>query len=288
MDVFVTGASGFVGAAVTQELLAHGHRVTGLARSAAAAAAISGLGAAVLHGDVTDLDSLARGARTHEAVIHCAFNHDFSRFAESCAEEGRALLALGAALAGTQKPLIATSGQMAAHESEQIAADHPHPRAVTELSLARLRAQGLRAMALRLPPSTHGAGDHGFVPILIGIARQSGFSAYVAQGDNRWPAVHRRDAARVYRRVLERGHAPCYHACAEEGLPFRAIAEAIGQGLGLPCRSLSPAEAEQHFSWFARFAMMDMPASSAWTQASLSYHPQEPGLLQDMAAHYFA
>lgn len=287
MRVFVTGASGFVGRAVTEELLAHGHEVTGLVRRPEAAEALIERGARVHQGDLAQPESLLPAVKAAEAVIHCGFNHDFSRFAESCAEEGRLLQAMGQVLKATGGRLIVTSGQMAGREDQAVAEDHPHPRAISERRVQALRREGVQAMALRLPPSTHGAGDRGFVAILIALARQSGVSAYIDAGQNRWPAVHRRDAARLYRLVLERGEAPCYHALAEEGLRFRSIAEAIGAGLGLPCRSLSGAEAEAHFTWFTRFAAMDAPASSAWTRAALGYQPSEQGLLQDMADHYF-
>ena len=285
MRVFVTGASGFVGSAVTAELLGAGHEVLGLARSSEAAAKVTAMGATVHLGDLTDLASLARGVEAADAVIHCGFNHDFTKFLENCAIEDRAVRAIGAALAGTRKKLIVTSGQMAATEDQPPVMQHP--RIVSENAAQHLREAGVNAVVIRLPPSVHGAGDHGFVPMLIGIARDKGFSAYTEEGANLWPAVHRLDAARLYRLVLERGDAPRYHAAAESGVPFRQIAAAIAAGLGLPVRSLMPTEAEAHFGWFYRFATLDAKASNDWTRAALGYQPQEAGLLADMAAHYF-
>ena len=286
MRVFVTGASGFVGSAVTAELIGAGHEVLGLARSAEAATKITALGAAAHMGELTDLDSLSRGAKAADAVIHCGFNHDFSKFLENCANEDLSVRALGAALQGTAKKLIVTSGQAAATEEAQAPVSH-NPRIVSENAAQHLRDMGVNAVVVRLPPSVHGAGDHGFVPVLIGIARNQGFAAYTGEGVNLWPAVHRLDAARLYRLVLERGDGPRYHAAAETGVPFVGIATAIGAGLGLPVRSLPPEEAEAYFGWFARFAAMDLLASSQWTQDTLGYQPQQAGLLADMAAHYF-
>lgn len=285
MRVFVTGASGFVGSAVTAELIGAGHEVLGLARSNDAAAKINAMGAVAHRGELTDFDSLARGVNAADTVIHCGFNHDFTKFAENCANEERSVLAMGEALKGTAKTLIVTSGQMAKMESQ--APNSHHPRVVSENAAQQLREAGVKAMVIRLPPSVHGAGDHGFVPLLIDIAREKGFAAYTGEGANVWPAVHRLDAAKLYRLALENGDGPVYHAAAETGLPFHQIAMAIGAGLGLPVRSLTADEAEAHFGWFARFSQMDAKASNDWTRATLGYQPQEAGLLADMEAHYF-
>lgn len=290
MRVFVTGATGFVGSAVVSELLAHGHQVLGLARSDAGAAALEAAGADVVRGVLEDVDDLTRAAALADAVIHTAFNHDFSRFAENCALDRQAILALGAGLEGSDKPLLVTSGtarlapgRLALETDIPAEGVDGYPR-LSESAAAELVARGVRASTVRLAPSTHGAGDHGFVPILIDIARRTGVSAYLGDGENRWSGVHRLDAAKVYRLAIERGvGGERYHAVAEEGVPFREIAAAIGRGLGLPVES-RPVE---HFGWFAMFAGMDAATSSAWTRETLGWTPTGPGLLEDIAAEYF-
>jgi nucleoside-diphosphate-sugar epimerase len=290
MKLFVTGATGFIGSAIVHDLLAAGHQVLGLARSDAGAVALAAAGAEVHRGDLGDLDSLARGAAAADGVIHTAFVHDFTKLAAAGATDLAAVEALGAALVGSGRPLVVTSGL--AHfvggriTTEDDAAD-PAARAshriASEVATLALAARGVRAQLVRLPPSVHGDGDHGFVPALIAVARATGVSAYVGDGRNRWPAVHRLDAARLFRRAAESGAAGGrYHGCAEEGVPMADIAAVIGRRLGLPVASRSPAEAAGHFGWIGGFAAIDCPASSARTQAELGWRPSGPGLLADL------
>ncbi|RRN65501.1 SDR family oxidoreductase [Caulobacter sp. 602-1] len=288
MRVFVTGATGFVGSAVVQELIAHGHRVLGLSRSDAGAGQLEAAGAEVARGTLDDHDVLARAAAGCDGVIHTAFNHDFSKFAENARQDRRAIEVLGGALEGTTKPILVTSGTaMLAQGRVATEADRPSgpsPR-MSESGADDLVAKGVRASVVRLAPTTHGAGDHGFVPMLIALAREKGVAAYIGEGNNRWSAVHRSDAARLYRLAIERGAGgERYHAVAEEAVLFKDIAAAIGKGLSLPVES-RPSE---HFGWFAMFAGMDAATSAAWTREALGWTPIGPSLAEDLEnAAYF-
>ena len=293
MRVFVTGATGFIGSAIVPELINAGHQVLGLARSDAAAKSLAAAGAEAHRGDLEDLDSLRSAAGQVDGVIHCGFIHDFSNFAASCEVDRRAIEAMGAVMKGTDRPLIITSGTALVSpgrvidEDDMPPADTPIPRIASEQAAMAMASQGVRTAVVRLSPSVHGQGDHGFVPMLIAVAREKGVSAYVGDGGNHWPAVHRLDAAVLYRLILEKGGAGVhYHGVAEEGVPFREIAAAIGRGLNIPVVSKTPAEAAEHFGWFAHFTGIDNRASSARTQATLGWQPRQHGLIADLDGPY--
>lgn len=290
MRVFLTGATGFIGSAVIPELLAAGHEVLGLARTDDGAAAITALGARAHRGTLQDLDSLRRGAAAADAVIHCGFIHDFARYAENCEIDRQAIEALGDGLAasGTGRRLIVTAGLGAAAAGHLRTEEDPptppaaHAPRVSEQAGMAQQAKGVAVSVVRLP-QVHDPRAQGLVTYAIAMAREKGVSAYVGDGSQRWPAVHRSAAARLYRHVLAQGLPGArYHAVAEEGVPFRAIAESVGRGLGVPVVAVSPAEAPSHFGWLAGFAGLDMPASSALTQQQLGWSPAGPGLIEDL------
>lgn len=288
MRVFMTGATGFIGSAVVRELLGAGHQVLGMARGKAGAEALAAAGAEVHRGSLEDLDSLRRGAVSADAVIHLGFIHDFSKFAENCEIDKRAIEVLGSALVGTERPLIVASGLggltapgQLATEDHVPAPDFPFPRVSEQAAMGLLR-QGVSAAVMRLP-QVHDTLKQGLVTYAIAVAREKGVSAYVGDGGSRWAAVHVSDLARLYRLALER-HEPGarYHAVAEEGVPLRDIAEAVGRGLKVPVVSIAPEEAASHFGWMGMLATHGIPASSAITRRKLGWNPIGPGLLEDL------
>lgn len=289
MKVFVTGATGFIGTAVVQELLAAGHQVLGLVRSDRAAAALAQRGVEAHRGELSDLDSLAAGAHACDGVIHTAFIHDFSQYEANAQTDQRALEALACALEGTNKPLVATSattvlapGRIGTEADAPAQGGLGRIRAASEVVLSAAE-RGVRVSVIRLPPSVHDQGDHGFVPALVDVARRTGIAAYVGNGDNCWPAVHRLDAANLYRLALETATPGSrLHGVGEEGIPMRTIAEAISKGLGVPVRSLGVDDAAAHFGWLSLFVAADNTTSSALTRERLGWLPQRPGLLADM------
>ena len=292
MRVFVTGATGFIGSAVVTELIAAGHKVLGLARSEAGSASLAAAGADVHRGSLEDLESLRSGAAAADGVIHTAFIHDFNNYAPAAEADRRAIDTLGEVLAGSDRPLVVTSGTLVVQRRGPLATENdpgnPSFPRKSEEAVVAVAARGVRASTLRLPPSVHDKGDHGFVPALIGIARKQGVSAYIGDGLNRWPAVHRLDAARLYRLALEKGSAGAnYHGVGDEGVPTREIAEVIGRRLNLPLVAKSREEAPDHFGWMALFFGADSPASSAQTQQQLGWRPTHPGLIVDIEEHYF-
>jgi nucleoside-diphosphate-sugar epimerase len=306
MRVFVTGASGWIGSAVVPELIGAGHRVVGLARSDASSAALTAAGAEVHRGTIDDLDSLRCAAAASDGVIHLAFKHDiaFSGGFQSAADaDRRAIETFGEALAGSDRPFVIASGTLGlspgrvATERDGRGPDPtatpltggPETRRANAWMTLSLASRGVRSSVLRLPPTVHGEGDHGFMATLVGIARDRGVSGYVGDGSDRWPAVHRLDAAHLFRLALEKAPAgSALHAIADEGVPIRAIAEVIGRHLDLPVVAISPEKAGEHFTWLAGFLAVDSPASSALTRELLGWHPTHPGLVDDLEkGHYF-
>jgi nucleoside-diphosphate-sugar epimerase len=296
MRVFITGASGWIGSASVDELLAAGHEVVGLARSEGSAAALAGKGVEVRRGDLDDLAAIRAGAEDAEAVVHLANKHDFEHPEVSNKAERDAVQTIGAALEGSDRPFVLASGVAGfadgrpATEADLSPFHGPEsPRGGSENLALEFVDRGVRTVSARFAPTVHGAGDHGFVAVLVGIARERGVSGYVGDGSNRWPAVHRSDAARLVRLGLEQAPAgSLLHAVAEEGVPTRDIAEAIGRGLGLPTEPVAPEDALTHFGWLGRFFALDMTASSDRTRQQLGWTPTGPTLLEDLdAGSYF-
>lgn len=296
MRVFVTGATGWVGSAVVTELIGAGHEVLGLARSGAGAQALAAAGASVQRGDLDDFDSLRSGAAACDGVVHTAFKGGFAEFQANADLDRRVIEAIGEVLAGSGRPLVTTSGSLIVALGgrgglvvEQDAPDLAVPRAASDLATVALALRDVRASVMRMPPSVHGDGDQGFVPRLIDIARETGVSAFIGDGMNRWPAVHRLDAALAFRLALERGRAGSrYQPVGDEGVAVRDVAEAIGRGLNLPTASKTPEAAGAHFGFLAMFLGLDAPASSALTREGLGWSPTHRGLLADLAqGRYF-
>ena len=290
MRVFCTGATGFIGATVVPELIKAGHQVLGLTRSDVGAQSLIAAGAEVHRGDLENLESLKSGAANADAVIHTAFNHDFSKYVANCEADRQVIEALGDALAGSGRLLIVTSGTGMAHsgpgilatENDPPASSNVVPRAASEEAAAAVATRGVRAAIVRLP-QVHDTAKQGLITYAIQVAREKGVSAYVGDGLNRWPAAHRFDTARLYRLALEKAATgDRFHAVAEEGVPVRAIAEAIGRGLRVPVVALTPEESSKHFGWLAAFVGRDVPASSAHTREKLGWNPTGPGLISDL------
>ena len=298
MRVFVTGATGFIGSAIVQELINAGHQVLGLARSDAGAKSLIAAGAQVHRGDLEDLESLRSGAAMSDGVIHTAFIHDFSKYQANCETDRHAIEALGSALAGSDRPLIVTSGtvtglltpgRLGTEEDAPVRSTAGVPRSASEEAAASVAGRGVHVSVVRLPPSVHDLSKQGLVTIMIALAQEKGISAYVGDGLNRWPAVHLLDAAHLFRLALEKGVAGArYHGIAEEGVPLRDIADVIGRRLNVPVVAQSPEEAAGHFGWLGSFLGIDCPASSAQTQERLGWRSTQPSLIQDLdQARYF-
>ncbi|SAK90082.1 NAD-dependent epimerase/dehydratase [Caballeronia hypogeia] len=290
MRIFLTGATGFIGTALVRELIGAGHQVLGMTRSDAGAQALVDAGADVHRGTLEDVESIRQGAAQADAVIHTAFDHDFSRFVENCEKDKRVIAALGSVLAGSDRPLVITSGTgMGSGEHGEPASEdvfnlhHPNPRIASELAGNALLEAGVNVSVVRLP-QVHDPFRQGLITPLIAIAREKGVCGYVGEGSNRWPAGHLSDVARLYRLAVEkRARGARYHAVGEEGVSSREIVEALGRGLKLPVASIAPEEAQAHFGWMAMFVALDMPASSALTQARLGWRPTGPTLIADLA-----
>jgi nucleoside-diphosphate-sugar epimerase len=290
MRIFVTGATGFIGSALVPELIQAGHHVLGLTRSEAGAGALQAAGAEVQHGNLEDLDSLRQGAAKSDGVIHLAFNHDFSQFQKNCENDRKAITAIGEVLLGSERPFLVSSGTAMVNgvdgkpATEDRVAESWNPRSASEAATKELTARGVNTSVVRLP-QVHDTRKQGLVTYAVAVAREKNKSAYIGDGSNRWPAAHISDVARLYRLVLEKAEpGAIYHAVDEEGVPMKAIAEALGRGLKVPVVSLAPEEVEAHFGWLGLFAAHDLPASSALTRQKLGWVPTGPALIADLDA----
>ena len=289
MRVFLTGATGFIGSRIVPELLAAGHQVLGLTRSDAGARQLEQAGAEPYRGDLEDPHTLADGAAKADAVIHCAFDHDFSNFVANCEKDVRVIKAMGEALKGSEKPMLITSGTgIGSPGPGELALEHvfdtshPNPRIASELAGQEMLAAGVNVSVMRLP-QVHDPVKQGLITPLLEMVRQKGAAGYIGDGQNRWPAAHVSDVARLYVLAIERAEAGArYHAVAEEGVTAKAIAETLAKGLGIPAVSVSPENAFDHFNWMAMFVGLDMPASSAWTREALGWEPRGPDLISDL------
>lgn len=291
MKVFITGASGFIGSAVVKELISAGHQVIGLARTEASAKSISNSGAEVIMGSLENLDALRQGALQADGIIHTAFIHDFTQYAKANDTDKAAINAMGEALIGTNKPIVVTAGILGLPNTNGIitednaAQNSPRSSEITAMTLA---AKGVNISVVRLPPSVHDKGDKGFVPFIIQQARKNNLSAYPAEGNNRWPAVHRLDVAKVFVLALEKAaKGALYNAIGDTGIELKRIAELIGEKLNLPVVSLSGEENMKHFEWMSGFIGFDSPATSFNTKEQLGWKPTHIGLLEDMQQNYF-
>lgn len=289
MRVFLTGATGFIGSRIVPELLARGHRVLGMTRSEAGADALAAAGAEPHRGDLDDPHTLADGAAKADAVIHCAFDHDFSNFVANCEKDVRVIKAMGEALKGSDKPLLITSGTgIGSPGPGELAREdvfdsrHPNPRIASELAGREMLAAGVNVSVMRLP-QVHDPVKQGLITPLLELIRQNGAAGYIGDGLNRWPAAHVSDVARLYVLAIERAQAGArYHAVAEEGVTAKVIAETLAEGLRIPAVSVAPEQAADHFGWMAMFVGLDMPASSVWTRETLGWEPNGPGLISDL------
>ena len=294
MRIFVTGANGWIGSAVIPELLAAGHSVLGLARSDSSAATVQGLGADVVRGELADLDVLRSAAEESDGVVHLGYVHDFTRMDDAARTDLAAIETFGAALAGTDKPLLIASGTLGLKPGDvgtedDFPVDGVHPRTGNGKVVLDMADQGVRSMVVRFAPTVHGPKDHGFVATLVAIARDKGVAGYVGDGANRWPAIHRLDAAKLVQLAIDKAPArSVLHAIAEEGIKTRDIAEAIGRGLDLPVVSVAAEQAVEHFSWMGGFIGADAPASNHKTRSLLDWTPTHPTLIDDLdAGAYF-
>jgi nucleoside-diphosphate-sugar epimerase len=296
MKVFITGATGFIGKAIVQQLLNCGHQVLGLARSDSSAEKLIAAGAKVHQGDLNDLDSLRRGAELSDGIIHAGFIHDIARYTEVCETDRNVIETFGNVIVGTDRPLVIASGTMMIHpgnlatEEMNVQVDPAiHPRAITELTADALAKKGIHTSLIRLAPLVHGEADlQGFTRVLIAIAREKGIAAYVNDGQNRWPAVHYQDAAKLFRLALDKNIAGSrIHAVENDGITFKIIAEAIGKKLNIPIVSISTEEATNHFGWLSYFAALDAPASNKITREIFEWHPEHPSWLEDMKQDFY-